>query len=455
IGARFLFGRAPETRGKSQGKNRRLIPRSGMGGAVLGVAISLVPLVLVLLISDGMIQGITERYLATKTHHAQIALPLSLSETNEAKVLETLRSIPGVESAFLERNGEGLALSGKSTHAVSLRSISPDFYTSGKLQTYLEVLQGELQPKGNGVVIGTALAERLGIELGDSLTIVTASRGQEEMKGEGGPYAFAPGSGYAPRLSFFKVTGIVSAGYRDLDANWAFIDESKGRNLIDYPSSIFFAGLRVEDPYSESLGGIIDSAAEKLELLFPAWFIRDLARPWPEIERSLFRSFSTTKSMLALIMAIALVVACINLGSALSTFVAERSIEIAIMRSFGANDATIRSIFVGAGFVTGTLGTISGLGIGLLFSLGINDIITILEFMINYIAALFAGSASTHSGAIRVLDPAYYLERIPVKPDFPQLLFLGLASLALCLAASALPARKATKVSVLDLMRKS
>lgn len=458
IAARTLLGRhdkagaVKRTRATSHGREKSLSPPSGgMAGAILGIGISLVPLVLVLIVSDGMIQGITRRYMETKTYHIQVALPDGIKENESKRGLEAIRSLPFVKAAFMEKNGSGVGVSAASSSAVLLRAIDPSFFADPGTKQFLSIVEGRSNPEGNkDIVIGSSLALTLHVKLGDSLTIITPNADGEPGNGISSDF-----SEYSPKLSFFKVVGIVSAGYRDLDTLWAFINPEMGARLLTYPSSAAFFGVKVANPYANSLGSIKESIVTRLSSVYPDWFDSYLARTWPEIEKSLYESFGTTKSMLLFIMGIALIVAAINLGSALSTFVVEHSMEIAILRTVGASDSALRMIFVGAGLITGGIGTLLGLSIGLFLSWNVNNLISGIEWLVNIFNAALAFIEGHPSMPLKLLDPAYYLEKIPVSINFSQISLIAALSIVLSVAASLIPASKASMISVQELIRKS
>jgi lipoprotein-releasing system permease protein len=416
-----------------------------MAGAIVGIGISLVPLVLVLVVSDGMIRGITNRYMETKTSHIQAAIPAGMDAAQAAAGLEEIRKVKGVRGAWLERNGSGVALSSGRSSAIFLRAVDAGYLEDPGTRRYLQRVEGEMIPRnGREIVLGSALAASLGAGLGTQLTIVSPRKDEE-----------AASQGFSPRVSIFKVSGIVTAGYRDLDALWAFVTPSAGERILDPGASEAFLAVKVEDPFSNSLGDIRKSIAVRLEEPYSTWFEGYFVRSWPEIEKSLYRSFGTTKSMLLLIMAIALIVAAVNLGSSLSTFVAEHSLEIAILRSGGASDSALRGIFTATGLLTGGAGTLTGLGAGLLLAWNINPLIRGIEWSVNLVNSGIALLSGRPAFPVSLLDPAYYLEHIPVSVDFAQIALIGLASLGLSTASSLLPARKATKVSVQELVRRN
>ncbi|MGB4585862.1 MAG: FtsX-like permease family protein [Rectinemataceae bacterium] len=463
IATRSLLGRGSARRKASKPqdaaiKGERKLHGSGggMAGAILGIGISLVPLILVLVVSDGMIEGITQRYMETKTYHMQVSAPDRMSASEAEAGLAAIESLPGVEAAYLEKNGGGIAVSAVATNAVVIRAVDPGYFADQGTERYLRVVEGQAIPEGRrDIVLGSSLASILRVKTGDSLTIITPSQGQEGSPEYGSDYSGIIPSGYTPKLSFFKVAGIVSAGYRDLDALWAFVSPEAGGRLLDYSSAYSFFGIKVTEPYSNSMGGLKARIGDALLPLYPDWFSPYLVRTWPEIERSLYRSFGTTKSMLLFIMAIALVVAALNLGSSLSTFVIEHSMDIAVLRSMGASDSLIRRIFVGAGSITGSVGTLLGLFLGLLISWNVNPLIQGLEWLANLVDGFVALISGQPSIPLKLLDPAYYLDTIPVSINFGQIALIAALSLALSLVVSLIPARKASRISVQELIRKS
>lgn len=452
IARRSMKGREGMGRRDSTEKGRGNLkaPGGGLGGAIVAIGISIVPLILVMTVSDGMIEGITRRYIETKSHHMQIGLPLGPSAEIAAAAIPALKALPGVAAAYLERDGTAVAVSGSRSHAILARALPADYFLDPGTARFLTTLEGNPIPSGSrGMVIGSALAQALAVGLGDLLTVVTPGAEADDT-------AQYLGTGYAPRLSTFRITGIVSAGYRDLDALWAFISPEAGDRILSYPSSSAFIGLKVANPYSGELGGEIrNKVGDAMKGLYPQWFEGYLVRTWPELEQSLYANFGTTKTMLLFIMAIILLVAAVNLGSALSTFVAERTMEIAVLRSLGASDSMIGGIFTGAGLLAGAVGTILGVGAGLLLAVNINPLIRGAEWIVNAGDATLSRLAGRPALPLKLLDPGYYLEAIPLVVDFKSVAMVVAASLVLSGAVSLLPSRRAVRISVQDLIRKS
>jgi lipoprotein-releasing system permease protein len=407
-------------------------------GAILGVALSIVPLVVVLMVADGMIQGITARYIETGTYHLQAQPLVVVDQAALEAAAAALRAQPGIK-AFPELQGYGVAIAGTRTAGVAVRAVDPSFLEDPGTAAYLKLNNGEMRlDSTNQILLGEPLAKSLGVKAGGIVSIVT------ERPGYGGRAA-----SYIPKVSVFRVRGIVSAGYRELDALWAFVSLRAGSKIFWAGSSRALIGIKVEKPF----GDLEVPRSISLSALSSDWTIV----AWPEVERNIFKSFATTRALLLLVMALAVAVAAINVGSSLVMLVLERRRDIAILKSAGASPGFIGRIFVFTGLAVGGAGTLIGIGIGSLIAWRINDLIAVIEGLVNAVSRLWtilSGSAIPRS-AIRLLDPAYYLERIPINMHLSELALVAGTSLVLCLLASLIPAKRASRLPPLEIFRKT
>lgn len=432
--ALLLARRALSGRRRENGRPGRRYLR----GAMAGVALSLVPLVVVLVVSDGMIQGITARYIETGTYHLQATPFFAGSATALERSAASLRSSMDIRAAFPEMEGPAVVLEGGKTAGALLRAVDPGFLTDPGTAAYLRLVDGVLQLRGaNDILLGESLAKTLHARVGDLVTLVTA---REMPEGEA--------QRFSPKVAPFRVRGIVSAGYRELDALWAFVGLGAGERMLSPGSSRIFIGIKVARPFKDLAAPI----ASVETLLGPEWSVSG----WPQIEVNLFKSFQTTRALLLLVMAVAVAVAAINVGSALIMLVLERRRDIAILKSAGASSPSIGMVFLLAGLATGAAGTVIGLGIGMALSWRVNDLIAGIEALVNGLDRLGAWLAGEPMPPhLRLLDPAYYLERIPVHFHVPELLAVALVSLFVCALASLLPARRAARLPPLEIFRKT
>jgi lipoprotein-releasing system permease protein len=433
--ARRLLGLERGREGADEAPGRRYLR-----GAALGVALSLVPLVVVLVVADGMIEGITARYIEVGTYHLQAqSLYVVNGEELEAKA-EALKGRAGIKAVYPESDSYGVALFGNRNAGVELRAVDPSFLADSGTATYLRLGSGEMKLDAtNQILLGEALAHNLGAKVGDIVSLVTSR-----------PVAFGESySSFTPKVSAFRVKGIVSAGYRQLDELWAFVSFRAGEKLFTAGSSRQIIGIKVGDPY----GNLEPTRAAVSSALTADWSVST----WPEVERNVYKSFSTTRALLLLVMALTVAVAAINVSSALVMLVLERRRDIAILKSAGASPSFISQVFLFAGVGVGGLGTILGIGIGSFVAWRINDLIGGIEVIVNTASRFLAWTSGSGApkAAIRLLDPAYYIERIPVHFHPDELALVAAASIALCLLASFLPAKQAARLPPLEIFRKT
>jgi ABC-type transport system, involved in lipoprotein release, permease component len=413
--------------------------RRYLRGAILGVALSIVPLVIVLIVADGMIEGITARYIEAGTYHLQ-AKPLEITGLSDLEdtAARIRQKLPGY-SAFPEYQGYGIAIAGSKTTGVAIRAVDPAFLKDKGTAAYLEAKQGELDlGSSSQILLGDALAKSLGAKVGDTVSLVTQRQifGGEKVR-------------FIPKISVFKVRGIVTAGYRELDALWVFVSIKGSSRVFAEGASRAMVGIKVKEPF-----GDLEPARGKLLSLLPAeWDVVT----WPEAERNVYKSFSTTRALLLLVMALVVAVAAINVSSALVMLVLERRRDIAILKSAGASPKLIGRAFVFAGLMTGGTGSLIGIALGSLIGWKINDVLAALEAAINACRRLwaFVSGAAAPTESFRILDPAYYIERIPVNIHPGELALVAAVGLALCFVASLMPARRASKLPPLEIFRKT
>ena len=198
----------------------------------------------------------------------------------------------------------------------------------------------------------------------------------------------------------------------------------------------------------------LDKTASSLETLVPS-FTR--IYKWNELNAAQYENFSSTKMMLTFIMLLIVLVASVNISSALIMLVIERRKEIAVLKSYGASNSGIALSFLITGFVTGGLGVFTGIPLGLLCTVNFDKILSGIENIQKKKKKLiFALSGKNPMEALpfHLLDPAYYLQNADISIPLDQLVIIALGTLVLSLAASTVPAIKAGEEKPIDILRK-
>ena len=412
LALRYLWGRA-----KEGGRYLR--------GAAAGIALSLVPIIVTLIVADGMIRGITGRYLELGTGHLQVYDYISYSEYPD-ELLQKINRIDGVRGTWREKQGLGIILGKEGRLGTTIRAVDSSFWKDRGSAEYLEVVAGSAELEAeNELLLGKSLAETLEAEPGSIVRLMTIRESEEGRN--------------IPRVTIFTVKGIISSGYRELDSLWCIMNYETGLKLLSPELYRTFLMAKIDDPYFNA-----DEVSERVSVQAgPGYGVYT----WKELQQSLYRSFESTRQILLFIMALLVLVAAVNVSSATSMLVIERQRDIAVLKTGGAGPLSIQKIFLWGAFLTGVAGSVLGIGLGLLIGKNINGIIRSLEKLLSFLASPFGSQ-------VKLLDPDYYLEVIPIIIDWKMVLIIGLFTILCSCLASALPARRAGILKPLEILRR-
>jgi lipoprotein-releasing system permease protein len=411
IALRYLLGRA-----KEGGRYLR--------GAAGGIALSLVPIIVTLIVADGMIRGITDRFVELGTGHLQV-YDFADSGTIEDQI-PLIREMEGVRGVWRERQGMGVVIGPGGKRGAAIRAVDSSFWQDGGGAAFLVSAAGRSFPSGDQeLTLGQALAEEIGAAVGDTVRIMTV----RDLDGRP-----------VPRLTAFRLAGIVSSGYRELDALWCIAAAEGGERALGSDAGKTHLVVKIADPYKEA-GRFSTALQRRLGSAFVVF-------TWGDLQRAQYSSYESTRQLLLFIMALIVAVAAVNVSSAASMLVIERQRDIAILKASGAGPRGVEAVFVMGGLLTGLCGAVLGIAAGTLLGININPLIHGLEGLLSFFSRLFRG------GEVKILDPGYYLENIPLVVDWTAVFLIGFFTVLCSAAASWIPARRAGKLRPLELFRK-
>ena len=413
IALRYLWGRA----------------REGvryLRGAAAGIAVSLVPIIVTLIVADGMIRGITDRYLELGTGHLQVFDIVNFDD-NE-RTIERIKEVDGIRGVWPEMRGMGVIAGRGGKTGITVRSVEPSFWDDPGSRELLKIIAGEKKPQTErDIVLGETLAENIGANVGDTVRLMTV-RAQE-------------GGRLSPRTASFTVKGILSCGYNELDALWCITSYEGGKRVLSPEQSSSSFIVKVDDPYKKAESYLF-ALYEKLGTGYGI-------HTWKELLRSQYSSYETTRQLLLFIMALIVIVAAVNVSSATSMLVLERQRDIAVLKVSGAGIRGVTDIFLWGSFLTGLAGGIIGITLGLLIGSNINFLVRSLEKALTFFSVMFNGDE------VKILDPGFYLETIPIIIDWNAVLMIWLFAVICSVAASLIPAYRAGKLKPMELLRKT
>lgn len=413
IALRYLWGRAHEG-----GRYLR--------GAAAGIAVSLIPIIVTLIVADGMIRGIVDRYLELGTGHVQIFRLFGAD--NEEKTIEIIKAMDGVRGAWPEMRGMGV-LSGKGGKTgVTIRAIDPSFWEDKGSAEYLKIIAGDGKPgTDREICLGESLAKNIGVTVGDSVRLMTIAPNENGRN--------------IPKTASFRVVGIVSGGYNELDALWCIISWEGRKRIMSGEQSSSSLIVKIDDPYKK--------AEDFTWYLYSQMGSEFNIYSWKELLHSQYSSYESTRQLLLFIMALIVVVAAVNVSSATSMLALERQRDIAVLKFTGSGISDVTGVFLWGSFLTGAAGAVTGLSLGLLIGKYINEIIRFLEKFLTFFTGLFKG------GEVKILDPGFYLEKIPIVIDWSSVLMIGFFTILCSVLASWIPSYRAGRLKPMELLRKT
>jgi lipoprotein-releasing system permease protein len=413
IALRYLWGRAHEG-----GRYLR--------GAAAGIAISLVPIIVTLIVADGMIRGIIDRYIELGTGHLQVFSILN-SEDKEITI-EKIKENEKVRGVWAEQKGMGILAGRNGRTGVTVRAIESSFWEDPAGARYLEIIDGEQKPQTDrDVMLGETLAVDIGVKVGDTVRLMTVRTGENER--------------LLPRSASFTVRGILSCGYNEIDALWCIVSSEGGLRVLSPDQSSENFIVKIDDPYKNT-----DNVMRELYFSLGSGYS---VYTWKDLLRSQYSSYESTRQLLLFIMALIVIVAAVNVSSATSMLVLERQRDIAVLKFSGANISGVTEVFLMGSFLTGLFGGILGIALGLLIGVNINFLIRSLEKALSFFSGLFNG------GEIKILDPDFYLETIPIIIYFGAVILIGLFAIFCSVLSSWIPAYRAGKLKPMELLRKT
>lgn len=429
---------------------RKSSARRSLFGALLCIGLSIVPLIVVLSVSNGMIEGMTERIIGLSSSHIQAYVATSCQEVKSFEEFkdfsEGFKNVEGVKNAYPEIGITALAAGKALRTGIQIRAMENDIFErnesfkklftviEGSLEDYSKSADSEKNVKA--AVVGQKIAETLNLHAGDSFRIITTKTTNGKI---------------SPKMSSFKVAAIVSSGYQELDALWVFLPIETAYSGLSLSNASYTVMIDTQNAFSPDLVRIQRELQQKYSRI--ANFYR-----WNQVHASEFENFASTKVMLVFIMMLIVLVASINVSSAIIMLVMERKKEIAILKSIGASPAGISLSFLITGMMCGCGGILIGLPIGLLCSVNANSLVKGVEKMVNFCARIIyalRGIPLSQMSAIKLMDPAYYLQEIPVDIPFGQLFLIVAATIVLSLIVSIIPSVKAGREKPLEILRKS
>lgn len=384
--------------------------------SMLGIALGVAALIIVLSVMNGFQKEVRDRMLSVISH-VEIYQPQGEALADwQATATEARRNEQVVGAApFIAT--QALIARGDDMRGAVVRGISPaDEATVTALAAQLrDTTLARLVPGGWGIVLGGELARSLGVKVGDRVTIVA-------------PGGQVTPAGVIPRLKQLTLVGTFDAGHYEYDSGLALmhVDDAARLFRVAGPTGV---QLRLKDAQQAR------EVADEIQMrLGAAVRVSD----WTRTNRNWFQAVQIEKRLMFIILTLIVAVAAFNLVSTLVMTVTDKQADIAILRTLGASPRSIMTIFMVQGAASGVIGTLAGMGMGLLVAFNVDVIVPAIERALHM--SFLPGSV-------------YLISHMPSDPQSADILPVVAISLALAFVATVYPSWRASRVQPAEALR--
>ncbi len=376
------------------------------------MALGVMALIVVMSVMNGFDREIKTRILNIIPH---ITLHHARGLEDWAHWANKVAQLPGVSAVTPFVDGSAMLTFGDRFQGVSLQGIDPalpqEAMPLGEHLIFGDL--GQLQPGSFGVVLGSMLAQSLGVITGDTLLLTL-------------PQVTVTPVGIFPRVKRVTVVGVFQVGAQ-VDEGIAFIHIADARKLLRLGDRV--RGLRVilADPFANTALAVRAQLPQQIEM-----------STWQESMGSLFRAIRMEKMVVGLLLMVIVGVAAFNIVASLVLMVNDKRKDIAVLRTMGADAATITAIFRIQGGVVGMMGVVTGVLVGCVVAINIGAIVAALENLFGFY----------------LFDPGmYFIRRLPSQLLWQDVVLIATAGVVLSLLATLYPASRAGQVQPAEALR--
>ncbi len=395
-----------------------------------GVAAGVWLIITVLSVMNGFQQVWREEFVGKRAHLTVLTHSGRIEGYDEA--LQKVLAVPEVVGAspYLDAEGmvrgdhgqiQGVRVRGIDPARVSGVSTLTDDLITGSLDDLLVESPTHGDPEGEplpGIAVGSQLAFRLGVGVGDPVLLVSPFGGP--------PTPFGP----APRLHRYRVAAVFQSSFAQYDELVTYVSLRSAQEFLRVSDVAQGIEVRVRDFYRSSRVGVDVRGA-----LGEGWYVRD----WKEVFPAFFQALKTERIMMFVLLAMIMVVAAFVIVATLTMMIMEKTSDIAILKAMGAEDDTIERIFAIEGTLIGLAGTVVGVVAGML----VTARLTWVQRQVEVITGVDVLPASVYQG----------VSTLPTDLDPSQVAAVAAIAMVLALGATLLPSRQGARLDPAEALR--
>jgi lipoprotein-releasing system permease protein len=385
------------------------------GFSFIGIMLGVATLIIVMAVMNGFRQELFSKMLGLNGH--VVVHSIDGNFTGFDDVAARVRGVPGVKYALPLIEGQVM---------ISTPSTSSGALVRGLREADLKQLKavagnirfGTLDGFDSqaGVALGSRLANELNVKLGDQVTLLS-------------PRGASTALGTAPRVKRYPIVAIFEIGMSEYDSSILFMPLNEAQRYFNQQDNVSVLEVVLDSP--DEVGKL---GPEIIEAGGPTIYISD----WRQRNATFFTALQVERNVMFLILALIVLVAALNIISGLTMLVKDKGHDIAILRTMGATRAAVMRIFFITGASIGIVGTLAGLGLGLLVCLNIEHLREFIGWLTD--TELFS-------------PELYYLSQMPAEMDTGETVSVVVMALVLSILATLYPSWRASRLDPVEALR--
>jgi lipoprotein-releasing system permease protein len=385
------------------------------GFSFIGIMLGVATLIIVMAVMNGFRQELLSKILGLNGH--LLIQPLESPLTDYAAVADRVSKVDGIYLAAPLVEGQALASSPFNASGVVVRGmLGADVAKLSQISNNIK--QGTLDgfDNGQGLAIGSRLAEQLSVRAGDNITLVS-------------PRGAVTPMGTTPRIKAYKIAAVFEIGMSEYDSAFVFMPLSEAQGYFNRAGDVTAIEIYTDDPdnIDRFRQSVTDAAARPIYMI-----------DWRQRNATFFNALQVERNVMFLILTLIVLVAALNIVSGLIMLVKDKGSDIAILRTMGATQGAMMRVFLITGASIGVVGTFVGFLLGTIVCLNIEEIRRFLSWLTN--TQLFP-------------PELYFLSKLPADMNLRETLAVLVMALGLSLLATLYPSWRAARLDPVEALR--
>ena len=374
----------------------------------IGISLGVAVLIIVMSVMNGFRTELINKIVGFNAHITVEPYETKIDKSNKSNLNYISKNL------VFTNNGEAIAIKKDKSKGLILRGYETQDFS--KLEIINKNFIGNKQSLiGEFISIGKELSFNLGLEIGDSITIMSSS-GLNTIVGS------------LPKQQTFIVSSLFESGLAEFDNSVAFINLKTLENLFDLNPEKRKLEIYLKNPQN------IENQKKIVQKIFQ----NDFVYSWSDMNSSLFSALKVERNVMFIILSLIIIVAAFNIISGLTILVKNKTREIAILKSIGVLNKSIVKIFFLIGVIIGTSATIFGIFLGVTFSIYVENLRQILSSFFDI--SLFP-------------EEIYFLSTMPSEISPSSIFLISLCSISITIIVSIFPALKAAKLDLIKALK--